>query len=363
MQQRDHTRIFVGLSGGVDSSVAAALLKEGGHDVTGVFIKGWHPEWVECSWKEDRADAMRVAAHLGIPVHTLDLSREYERDVAGYMIAEYRAGRTPNPDVMCNREIKFGAFLDWSLAQGADAIATGHYARIREKSKIKNQKPETKYELLRGADAGKDQSYFLWTLAQEQLARTLFPVGGMAKPQVRELAQRYGLPTARKRDSQGVCFLGAVELSAFLRRYIDPHQGAVLNERGETVGRHDGVEFYTLGERHGFTVAQKTPHDAPYYIVGKDMEHNTLTVSHDQLPLSAQQTRYTLRQLNQDASIQEGERYEAQYRYRQQPKSCAVTGLAAGRMEIEFDEPQLAAAGQSLVLYRGDAVLGGGVIA
>ena len=201
-------KVYVGMSGGVDSSVSAALLLEQGYDVTGVFIKVWQPEWLEeqggCSWREDRLDAMRVCVHLGIPFRTLDLEETYKREVVDYMVSEYRAGRTPNPDVMCNRHVKFGGFFDWAMEQGADFVATGHYAQIQE-SGSKN------LELRMGKDAGKDQSYFLWTLTQRELSRTIFPVGGMEKAETRTLARRFGLPVADKRDSQGLCFIGRVD--------------------------------------------------------------------------------------------------------------------------------------------------------
>ena len=303
-------KVFVGLSGGVDSSVSAALLKRAtpnnfskifgrptpkgfrGYDVTGVFIKVWSPPFLECSWKDDRLDAMRVCAKLGIPFRTLDLEKEYKWKVVDYMIAEYKAGRTPNPDVMCNKYIKFGAFFDWAEKEGADYVATGHYARVSsdETREARNPKHEIRnktenlnfksYNLLAGSDQQKDQSYFLWTLTQRQLVKTLFPVGGMDKPEVRRFAKKFGLITADKKDSQGLCFLGKIDMKDFLARYLPKKCGKVLNEKSEVIGEHDGAHFFTLGERRGFNVIQKTPNDKAYYIVARDVKKNTITVAH-----------------------------------------------------------------------------------
>lgn len=257
-------KVFVGVSGGVDSSVTAALLQDQGYDVVGVFIRTWQPDWIECTWLHERRDAMRVCAHLNIPFLELDLEQEYKQGVADYMIAEYRAGRTPNPDVMCNREVKFGGFLQWALKQGADYIATGHYARVIHR--------ENESVLLQGKDLTKDQSYFLWTLTEEQLRHVLFPIGEFQKTQVRELAKKYHLPTAVKKDSQGICFIGEIDMKEFLKHYIDIHPGDVVNEQGEIIGYHQGALFHTLGERHGFTITKKGTQDAPYYVIAKDIQ-------------------------------------------------------------------------------------------
>src|SRR3989338_1920286 len=236
-------RVFIGLSGGVDSSVSAALLKKEGYEVTGVFIKVWQPDWISCTWGEDRLDAMRICAKLGIPFITLDLSKDYKRRVVDYMIAEYRAGRTPNPDVMCNAHVKFGGFYKFSRKNGADFVATGHYAQIKLQA--------SSLKLLTSADKEKDQSYFLWQIKQEQLTNILFPVGGLEKPEVRKLAKKFGLSTAEKKDSQGLCFLGKIDVKEFLKHFIKQKPGKVLNEKEEVVGEHSGAVFFTLGERHG----------------------------------------------------------------------------------------------------------------
>src|SRR5258706_6959399 len=245
-------KVFVGLSGGVDSSVSAALLKEAGYDVTGVFIKVWQPDFFECTSKDDRLDAMRVCAKLGIPFKTLNLEKEYKKEVVDYMISEYKKGNTPNPDVMCNKEVKFGAFLRFAIKMGADYVATGHYAR-----NIFNKKTGL-YELCKSEDSDKDQSYFLWTLGQKELKRTLFPVGGYKKKYVRKLAEKFDLITANKKDSQGLCFVGKIDMKEFLMHFIKEKPGNVADERGNIIGNHNGVFFYTLGERHGFNISKKT---------------------------------------------------------------------------------------------------------
>jgi len=339
-------RIFVGLSGGVDSSVAAHTLLKEGHDVVGVFIKTWQPDFLECTWKEERLDAMRVAAHLGIPFLTFDAVDAYKRDVADYMIKEYAAGRTPNPDVMCNQHVKFGVFLQFAKEQGADAVATGHYARVTH--------DEEGYHLLRGVDANKDQSYFLWTLTQEQLAHTLFPIGDMPKEEVRKVAERVGLPTAQKKDSQGICFLGAVDMEEFLGHYIDLKEGAVLNEKGEEVGRHNGALLYTYGQRHGFEITEKTTHRLPHFVVDKDIEKNTITVS--EVPKEVRDAVVSLDAVNEIQPF-EGE-VVAQLRYRGERFSATVQGTA---VQFAEDVPK-PSAGQSCVLYKGEECLGGGIM-
>jgi tRNA-specific 2-thiouridylase len=289
-------KTFVGLSGGVDSAVSAALLKKAGHEVTGVYIKVWQPDWIDCTWKEERRDAMRVAAHLNIPFITLDLSDEYKRGVIDYMLSEYMSGRTPNPDVMCNRQVKFGAFWKWAIGQGADYVATGHYAQIKlakDSDDIvtmpsiinkNNVSRANQFGLYAGTDQNKDQSYFLWTLNRDDLKHILFPVGHLTKPEVRKLAKKFGLPNAEKKDSQGLCFIGKVDIKDFLKHYVKKGQkgsvsGDVLNPKGEIIGKHSGSLFLTLGERHGFTITKKTANDGRYYVVAKDLEKNTITVT------------------------------------------------------------------------------------
>ncbi len=395
-------RIVVALSGGVDSSVAAALLKEAGYDVSGAFIVPWSPSWLPCTWREERRDAMRVAAHLRIPFHTVDLSHEYERDVVQTFVAEYRAGRTPNPDVLCNQHVKFGAFLAWALGNGFDAMATGHYAR-RERKEESGKRKEgdngretiemtgrdhgddgaaddgqgtvdygtiapssfSPFRLLAGVDTSKDQSYFLWTLSQRELSHTLFPVGGYTKPEVRALAARFELPTAAKKDSQGVCFLGAVDMADFLAHYLPLVPGTVLDTAGVPIGTHRGTLLYTLGQRHGFVVHQASPADAPYYVVSKDVDRNTLTVAH-RMPAAQRATGVHALSLTSVRWVADepvaGASYQARYRYRQ-PLVPVVVTRGAPDVVVRFLAPQqYVACGQSLVLYNGSVCLGGGII-
>lgn len=396
-------KVFVGLSGGVDSSVSAALLKKEGYEVTGVFIKAWTPEGYPCTWKEDRRSAMRAAAILDIPFITLDLEKEYKKEIVDYMIREYKEGNTPNPDVLCNKEIKFGHFLDFALKSGADFVATGHYCR---KLEIKNSKLE-KIELREGKDKNKDQSYFLWTLRQDQLKHTLFPIGHLQKSEVRKLAEKFGLPQATRKDSQGLCFLGQVDMKEFLSRYIKPKKGDVLNGNGEIIGEHPGAFFFTIGERHGFTITKKSREDSPMYVVSKDIKNNTLTVAPHQeisspksksikkslpkvslakpeknvmkkvwpsLPKASEETRglfeeYFYQVLLSSVNWIEGKtpetdkEYFARIRYRQEKIKCKIK-IEKGIVYVLFKQkPWGLSSGQSLVLYEADKMLGGGVIA
>jgi len=354
--------VFVGLSGGVDSSVSAALLQSQGYEVRGVFIKVWQPDIAitgGCTWREDRLDAMRVCAKLKIPFYTLDLEKEYKKEVVDYMIAEYQAGRTPNPDVMCNKYIKFGGFFAWAIKNGADFVATGHYARTKKLQ-------ATSYKLLAGKDKNKDQSYFLWTLTQKQLAKTLFPVGDIEKPQVRKLAKKFGLETAEKKDSQGICFIGKVEMADFLKSFLKVKPGLVLNDKGEIVGTHDGVELYTIGQRHGFTITKKTTYDGPYFVVSKDLKRNILIISHQcqgsTLTLEGQEIK--LKDINWTLGVEPNleKEYSARIRYRQPLEKCYLKHQGSTLM-VKFQKPQKAVtAGQSVVIYDGETCLGGGII-
>ncbi len=343
-------KVYVGMSGGVDSSVSAALLKKDGFDVIGVFIKVWQPDWIKCTWKEDRIDAMRVAAKLDIPFVTLDLEKEYKEEVVDYMIREYKAGNTPNPDVMCNRHVKFGGFYKWAMDQGADFVATGHYARI------KNGK------LFAGADSNKDQSYFLWTLTPEQISRTLFPVGNINKTEVRKIATKLGLSTAEKKDSQGLCFIGKIDVKDFLSHYIEYKKGNVLNENNNIIGEHCGSYFFTIGERHGFTITKKTPNDQPYYVISKDINNNTITVANKavegSLPNAKQEIVLKDTNWNQ-GQIFTGKALKARSRFRETLQDIIVLNDNI----ISFLKPQYSlSSGQSLVIYDGDECLGGGII-
>ncbi|MBU4480174.1 tRNA 2-thiouridine(34) synthase MnmA [Patescibacteria group bacterium] len=379
-------KVFVGLSGGVDSSVSTALLKKQGYDVTGVFIKVWQPEFVKCDWREDRLDAMRVCAKLNIPFKDLDLEKEYKKEVFDYMIKEYKEGRTPNPDVMCNKSIKFGGFLKFALDNGADYIATGHYA-INQKSKIKNQNEilklkienskktflhsaeckNEKYELLAGVDKNKDQSYFLWTLKQNQLKHVLFPIGDLKKPDVRKLAKKFDLLTAEKKDSQGLCFVGMVEMKDFLKRFLPEKKGNILNEEGKVIGIHEGAYYFTIGQRHGFLITEKTPDDKPYFIISKDVDKNTITVSQEfQKKNIFEKKEIIIENINWiSGKIPDlNKKYQARIRYRQPLQDCKIhSAPVTGEITIIFDEPQKAVSkGQSLVIYDGEECLGGGVI-
>lgn len=347
-------RVFIGLSGGVDSSVSAALLKEQGYDVTGVFIKVWHPDFLPCPWKEERRDAMRVCAQLDIPFLTFDFEEEYKKGVVDYMIAEYKAGRTPNPDVMCNKYVKFGSFLNKALDMGADYIATGHYAQVKENN--------GEFVLLESPDKAKDQSYFLWTLGQKELSHTLFPVGHLHKTEVRKLAEKFGLPTATKKDSQGLCFIGKVDIKDFLKHYIDAKEGNVLDVTGKVIGTHDGVYFYTIGQRHGFTITKKGTDDAPLFVVAKDISNNTITVSEKFQNISEtfNAKKVALRDIHWTSGKARdvGEKCLARFRYHQDPQECVISDEG-----ITFAHSQSTVSlGQSLVLYKGEECLGGGII-
>ena len=358
MSDTGKKKIFVGVSGGVDSSVSAALLKEQGHDVIGVFIRTWQPDWIECTWRDERRDAMRVCAHLDIPFIELDLEQEYKQGVADYMIAEYRAGRTPNPDVMCNKEVKFGGFLKWALDNGGDAVATGHYAQ-----NIFNEQTGM-YEMHKGKDAGKDQSYFLWTLTQEQLSQVMFPVGHLEKSAVRELAEKFELPTATKKDSQGICFIGKISMKDFLGHYIDEQPGDVLDTDGTVIGTHTGALFFTLGERHGFTITKKGTDDRPYYVVAKNVEDNTITVSQNPDDVSGDSQELQLDNVNWTSGIpQIGAHYTGQIRYHGEQKPFTIAGLKDDHMVVHLAQSDpTVAQGQSFVMYSDTRCLGGGII-
>jgi tRNA-specific 2-thiouridylase len=371
------TTVFVGMSGGVDSSVSAALLKEKGYEVVGVFIKTWHPDFLSCNEEAERLDAIRVAAYLDIPFLTFDFEDVYKHEVADYMISEYRLGRTPNPDVMCNKHVKFGAFLKKALSMGADYVATGHYAQVKVSKDSKNslaflhpsggtfrQRNSSSLSLTKGIDPTKDQSYFLWTLKQDQLSKILFPVGHLNKTEVRKIANRFKLPVAQKKDSQGICFLGAIDLKEFLKHYIKPKKGKVCNEKGEFLGYHDGAVFYTIGERHGFTITKKKSNDTPYYVVGKNIKKNILTVSQNRfLNHPTALTNYRIENSNWISEIpKENKKYTAQIRYHGEFLPCRIKFITKFETSVIFEKPVLVASGQSCVFYDQDICLGGGVV-
>ena len=350
-----HKTVFVGLSGGVDSSVAALRLTRAGYRVVGVFIKVWHPPFLTCNWEAERVDAMRVAAHLNIPFLTCDAAARYEADVARYFISEYAAGRTPNPDVMCNQHIKFGAFLTFARAHGADAIATGHYARRSEHAGAP--------ALMRGVDTAKDQSYFLWHLTPAQLIHTHFPVGDTPKADIRAEAADAALPTATKHDSQGICFLGHVDVRHFLGRYLDLQRGPVRTLAGETIGEHAGAVCYTPGQRHGLTITDPTPDAPPLYVVRTDPHENIVFVSPEPPHLAPGET-ISLGQVLLREPLLPGAELLAQTRYRQKPFPVTVIASDADQLTLRTHVHTSAAApGQSCVLYRGERCVGGGIIA
>ncbi len=351
--------IVVGVSGGVDSSVAALLLKESGSNMAGMFMQNWEEDerFGECHAEEDRLDALRVCGKLDIPFHARNFSAEYWDRVFEHFLDEYRAGRTPNPDVLCNREIKFKTFLEHARALGADKIATGHYARIDE--------TDGRFRLLRGKDANKDQSYFLYTLGQEQLAHTLFPVGELAKPAVRELAREADLPTHAKKDSTGICFIGERDFREFLSHYIPARIGELRTPAGERIGEHDGVMYYTLGQRNGLGIGgRRDASNDPWYVVGKDVPNNILFVAQGNETEWLHSRRLQASELSWVAGSAPADAFDctAKTRYRQADQACHVI-LRGDGCQVEFAEPQRAVTpGQSIVFYRGEECLGGGVI-
>ncbi|MDE2370084.1 MAG: tRNA 2-thiouridine(34) synthase MnmA [Burkholderiales bacterium] len=355
-------RVVVGLSGGVDSAVSAWLLKRQGHEVIGLFMKNWEDDddGEYCSSNVDFVDAAAVADVIGIEIEHVNFASDYKDRVFAEFLREYAAGRTPNPDVLCNAEIKFKAFLDHAMRLGAAKIATGHYARVRERG--------GRHELLKGLDPAKDQSYFLHRLNQAQLARTLFPVGELAKTEVRRIAAEVGLPNAKKKDSTGICFIGERPFREFLERYLSREPGPMIDAQGREVGRHVGLSFYTLGQRQGLGLGGQRAgggEHEPWYVAHKDLEHNALHVvqGHDHPWLQSGWLRAD------DLSWVAGEapapgRYAAKTRYRQADAPCALAIEAADAMRLDFDAPQWAVTpGQSAVLYDGEVCLGGGVIA
>lgn len=354
-------RTIVGMSGGVDSSVAALLLRDAGESIAGLFMHNWNEDDDgECRAEDDRRDAVAVCGRLGIPIHFRDFSREYWSGVFEHFIAEYAAGRTPNPDVLCNREIKFRHFLDAAHALGAERIATGHYARVAMAG--------GRWRLLRAADRGKDQSYFLHQLGQAQLAATVFPLGELAKTRVRELAREAGLPTAAKKDSTGICFIGERDFRGFLARFLPAREGEMQTPDGRVVGRHPGVFYFTLGQREGLQIGGVRGFDAaPWYVVGKDVARNVLLVDQGADSPYLHSTRLWSEPAHWVDGAPPAVRFDctAQTRYRQQEEPCQVSiDQTSGQLEIVFRRPQRAVTpGQSVVLYAGDVCLGGAVIA
>ncbi len=351
-------RVVLGMSGGVDSSVSALVLKEQGYEVIGVFMKNWDDtdEFGHCTAEEDAEDVRRVCDQIGIPYYTVNFEKPYMDKVFAYFLDEYRKGRTPNPDVMCNREIKFGEFLNKALELGADYIATGHYARVGER--------DGKYRLLRGVDGNKDQTYFLHALNQYQLSKAMFPIGHLPKPEVRAIAEKAGLATAKKKDSTGVCFIGERNFKEFLSGYLPAKPGEMRTLEGEVKGRHDGLMYYTLGQRQGLGIGGSGSGE-PWFVAGKDLENNILYVVQGEKHPSLYSTGLLATDLNWIAGEPPGEPLHctAKFRYRQPDQGVTVHFREGGRCEVVYDQPQKAVTpGQSVVFYDGDVCLGGAVI-
>jgi len=353
-------RVIVGMSGGVDSSVAALLLKQQGYEVSALFMKNWEDDDTSeyCAAREDLVDAVAVAEKIGIEIDVVNFSSEYKERVFSNFLREYQAGRTPNPDVLCNAEIKFRAFLDHAVGLGADWIATGHYAQVRELDGI--------HQLLKAEDGTKDQSYFLYRLDQAQLARTLFPLGKLYKRDVREIARRAGLAVHDKKDSTGICFIGERPFREFLNRYLPDNPGDIRTPEGRLLGRHHGLMFYTIGQRQGLGVGgSRDGAGEPWYVAAKDLRSNRLIAvqGHDHPALLAD--RVTALDLNWVSGTPPHCNwvYTAKTRYRQKDAACTLVAAGAERCVIEFAEPQWAVTpGQSVVLYESQVCLGGGII-
>ncbi|MBW7453579.1 tRNA 2-thiouridine(34) synthase MnmA [Paenibacillus sepulcri] len=354
-------RVVVGMSGGVDSSVTALLLKQQGYDVIGIFMKNWDDtdEFGHCTAEDDAEDVRRVCDQIGIPYYTVNFEQAYQDKVFAYFLDEYRRGRTPNPDVMCNREIKFGEFLQKALDLGANYLATGHYARLEQLDNGESR-------LLRGIDGNKDQTYFLHALSQQQLAKAMFPIGHLPKPEVRRIAEEFGLATAKKKDSTGVCFIGERNFKEFLSGYLPAKPGVMVDiESGETKGRHDGLMYYTLGQRQGLGIGG-SGNGEPWFVAAKDLSENILYVVQGDKHASLYSKSLTATGINWIANVKpEGAvRCTAKFRYRQPDQGVTLTLSSDGLTgEVVFDSPQKAITpGQAVVFYDGDICLGGGTI-
>ncbi|MDX9950682.1 MAG: tRNA 2-thiouridine(34) synthase MnmA [Methylophilaceae bacterium] len=353
-------RVVVGMSGGVDSSVAALLLKQQGYEVVGLFMKNWEDDDTDeyCSSKQDLIDAVSVADKIGIEIEAVNFSQEYKDRVFANFLAEYQAGRTPNPDILCNAEIKFKAFLDHAMNLGADLIATGHYAQVREKNGL--------FQLLKGEDGSKDQSYFLYRLNQAQLSKTLFPLGHLLKREIREIAREAQLPTSEKKDSTGICFIGERPFREFLNRYLPREPGEMRTPEGKVVGRHEGLMYYTIGQRQGLGIGgSRSSSGEPWFVAGKDMHNNVLIVVQGHEHPLLLSDGLVASQLHWIAGTNPETHwvYAAKTRYRQPDAPCEIDRLEGDEVEVRFGQPQWAVTpGQSVVVYESNVCLGGGII-
>jgi tRNA-specific 2-thiouridylase len=350
-------KVIVGMSGGVDSAVAAFLLKESGYDVEGVFMKNWNED-DDCPAEEDYKDALMVSEVLGIPLHSVNFSKEYWDNVFSTFLDEYKKGRTPNPDILCNKEIKFKAFLQYCIDLGADKIATGHYAKIVQS--------KNNYELHKGEDANKDQSYFLYTLGQEALSKSLFPLAALKKEEIREIAKSENLSVYNKKDSTGICFIGERDFKTFLKTYLFESPGDIVNSEGQVLGTHDGLMYYTLGQRQGLGIGGgHGEKNAPWYVSDKSIEKNELIAVQGKTHPNLYHKKLEASQLHwvSGGMPDLSQSYGAKIRYRSQDAKCTMEQISKDKVELTFQEAQFAIApGQSVVFYDGDICLGGGII-